>query len=368
MDITEVHASILLNVFPNLGPVRFQSLIERFGSAKGALEQGLEAWVLDPLFPADYIHQLKSCLDQAKQEAEEDYRLMVQHRVRIYMAHQGAYPRLLKHVKTAPPIIYAKGEDISVDRPSIAIVGSRRCSYYGEKMAARLSSDLASAGVGVVSGLARGIDTHAHRAAIKSNGKTWAVVGCGLSVVYPPENRTLAEEIAETGAVISEFPMKTTPFPANFPRRNRIIAGLTLGTVVVEGCETSGALITARLAAEEGRDVFAIPGPVTSALSTAPHRLLRMGAKMVESAADILEEFAKEDRDKLLTQFVPSQTSPLTRDLHQSILSLIGEEPLPRELVMERFATGTPDMPAVLLEMELMGLIKSVPGGMIIKN
>jgi len=200
-------------------------------------------------------------------------------------------------------------------------------------MALRLAVDLAEAGVTTVSGLARGIDTHVHKATLEAGGKTWAVVGCGLSRVYPPENRGLAELIEKSGAVVSEFPMDTRPFPANFPRRNRVIAGLSLGTVVVEGSDKSGSLITARLAAEEGRDVFAVPGSVNSVLSAAPHRLLQMGAVMVQSSGDILAEIGQGARGREETRGAAGREVPET---YRPVLALLSEDPILKELLADR--------------------------------
>jgi DNA processing protein len=363
VSIDEVHATLVLNSLKEVGPARFQALIKLFGSARAALHEGVFRWKEVPFFDADLLERLEHELDQAKKWAHTEWERVQKAGIRLYLWQEGPYPRLLREIFHAPPLIYAMGEDISLERPAAALVGSRRCSYYGEKMARQLSSELSQAGVTTVSGLARGIDTHVHQATIESGGKTWAVVGCGLSNVYPPENRKLAKAIANAGAVISEFPMETLPFPANFPRRNRIIAGLSLGTVVIEGGDKSGSLITARLAAEEGRDVFAVPGPVTSSLSAAPLRLLQMGAAMVQSAEDILRELG-------LSSDINSSEERVAavEEAYRPILEILSEEPLPRELLAERLQKEPNQLSSLLLEMELKGLVRSVPGGAVIKT
>ena len=210
--------------------------------------------------------------------------------IRIITCADPEYPPLLQHIPDPPPVLYVKGVLSGTD-VSVAVVGSRNASRYGISMARRLSRDLAARGLPIVSGMARGVDTAAHEGALSGGGRTFAVLGCGLGIVYPPENQRLYHQIIETGAVISEFPVLEEPNAYNFPARNRIIAGMTLGTIVVEAAKRSGSLITARLAAEQGREVFAVPGSVDSARSVGVHNLLKQGAKLVAGADDVIEEF-----------------------------------------------------------------------------
>lgn len=200
------------------------------------------------------------------------------------------YPARLKNIYSPPVDLYIKGEFLPEDEIAVALVGSRKASQYGLELSEKLAYDLATRGITVVSGLARGIDSAAHRGALKAKGRTIAVFGCGIDYIYPPENKLLAEQIQERGALISEFPDKLSPKPYNFPRRNRIISGLSLGVVVIEAARTSGALITANFALEQGREVFAVPGKVNSDTSEGVHRLLKEGAKLVETVDDIIEE------------------------------------------------------------------------------
>jgi DNA processing protein len=255
------------------------------------------------------------------------------------------------------------------DPPAVALVGSRKCSYYGEKVARRLSADLAEAGISTVSGFARGIDSHVHDETLVHGGRTWAVLGSGLSVLYPSENKRLAERIEASGALISEFPMKTTPFPANFPRRNRIIAGLSQGTVVIEGQIKSGALITARLAADAGREVYAVPGPITSALSAGPHYLLHMGAKMVTNVDDILEEIpGLADVSHQGSGGAPGENNPGLTEEENRLLLFLGDVPVNKDVLALKIKKDPRDLAAVLLEMELRGLVRLLPGGAIVRK
>jgi DNA processing protein len=302
-------------------------------------------------------------------QIDKELEVLKSRRINVFLKHCGNYPFRLKQTHNAPPIIYAMGEGLLDGPPAVGIVGSRRSSFYGEKMARRLAEELAEIGVVTISGLARGIDTCVHSASLKAGGQTWAVIGSGLEEVYPPENRKLANDISQCGVVLSEFPIFMKPHPSNFPRRNRIISGLSLGVVVVEGSDKSGALITARLAAEEGRDVFAVPGPVTSTLSAAPHRLLRLGAKMVESAADIVEEFGEAEKEKLSqskTSFSNEKVIGMAGS-HNDVLRISNGQPVSKELLAEKLEMSSAAVNALLLEMELKGLIKSLAGGMVVK-
>ena len=225
-------------------------------------------------------------------DPREELALAAKHGVEILALDDPRYPAALKSLYDHPIVLYRRGAPAEADLQSIGVVGSRECTDYGRRQAARFGRELASMGVPVVSGLARGIDTAAHRGALEArDGRTIAVLGCGLLRPYPPENAALLEEICRRGAAYSEFPLRTPPEGVNFPRRNRIIAGLCLGVLVAEAGETSGALLTADWAVEQGREVFCLPGSVENPLSRGCHRLIRQGAKLVETPADILEEF-----------------------------------------------------------------------------
>lgn len=367
MSVQEQQATLLLNAIPEIGPARFQSLIKEFGSSAAALAAGVKSWAHIPLFEPKTIVDIETNLAESSRHAERDWAVVQSTGTRLYFLHMGVYPELLSKITYPPPVLYVQGDDMIGNAVAIALVGSRRCSYYGEKMAKQIAAELAEAGITTVSGLARGIDTFVHTATLDAGGRTWAVIGSGLSHVYPPENKVLAARIEKAGSLISEFPMATTPFPSHFPRRNRIIAGLTRGTVVIEGGEKSGSLITARLAAEEGRDVFAVPGPATSILSVAPNRLLKSGAALVQSADDILAEIGLERKSGTpILEF--EQEQKLWPEPYRILLDLLGTEPVPKDYLARRLNKDASQLSSLLLEMELKGLIRSVSGGGVLKT
>jgi DNA processing protein len=269
-------------------------LLARFGSARAAVGAGWEGWrEKEPELagrleaPARGRPGTERCLAVGEQLLSAAARLGA---YLVTLGEEG-YPALLPHTSAPPPVLWVRGELRYEDWRSVAIVGTRRASAYGRCQGERLAGEAAREGLTVVSGLARGVDAAAHRGALAAGGRTVAVFGCGLDRVYPPEHAGLAAEIAQQGALVSEFPPGVAPNPEHFPRRNRIIAGLCLGTVVVEAGERSGAMNTAVQALEAGRDVFAVPGDVGRPGSTGPHHLLREGAKLAECGADLVEEF-----------------------------------------------------------------------------
>lgn len=267
------------------------------------------------------------------------------------------YPRLLMEIPDAPPYLYLLGE-LTGSETSVAIVGSRRASQYGLCTATRLARDLAAQGVTVVSGMARGIDTAAHWGALKGGGRSVAVLGCGIDVIYPPENGALRQALAEGGAVLSEFPMGTAPLAENFPRRNRIISALSRGVLVVEAGEASGSLITARFALEQGREVFAVPGNVTMSGSRGVNGLIKEGAKLVERVEDILEELRIEPRPGLLPHPPAFALTPQEAELY----SLICQGPLQIDDLIVQSALTAGEVSATLLRLELKGAIVQLPG------
>ncbi len=284
----ETISLIHFNLMKGVGLKTVQVLRDVFGSAERALQATSdELRKIDGISPAmcDLLIQ-KPVLYPIERELE----LIKEYGCRVLTLYDDTYPSYLKEIDTPPLVLYVKGELMPGDSLSISIVGSRQARDYGRKVSYRLSYQLAQLGLTVVSGFAQGIDTSAHRGALEAGGRTIAVMGNGLSLIYPAANRSLAEKIETSGALISEFPIKVKPKPRNFPRRNRIISGLTLGTVVVEASNQSGALITARLASEQGREVFAVPGEIFSELSTGTHKLINNGAKLIGTVDDLLNE------------------------------------------------------------------------------
>lgn len=293
----------------------------------------------------------------------------------VPLTHPG-YPRLLAEIHDPPPLLQVMGA-LDPDAAMVAVVGSRKATAYGLKNAAHLAGELAGSGFTVVSGLARGIDTAAHGGALSANGRTIAVLGCGLATVYPPGNRRLAEAITRAGAVISEFHYDTPPEAHHFPMRNRIISGLCLGTVVVEASLKSGSLITARCAADQNREVFAVPGHIRASQSAGTHRLIREGAKLVAAATDITEEFAAH-------VLGPSRSAPTGRDLSHSgaesaapprapskfpldqeeisVLKVLDLYPSHIDDILQTVPMGAGRLSAVLLSLELKGAVERSPG------
>lgn len=362
----EYHAVALLNALPSMGPRRINLLIERYKSIDEAVRQKND-WGTDSLIEPEVLEKIEGAWESARRQADLDHEFLIRNKVHVYLAHQGPYPDLLRQTSAPPPIIYAMGQGLDGVAPRVALVGSRRCTYYGERVAKQLTTDLVSAGVATISGLARGIDTHVHRATLDVEGQTWAVIGSGLAKIYPPENRSLADRIQQSGSVISEFPVHQDPLPQNFPRRNRVIAGLSLATVLIEGGATSGALITARLAAEEGRDVFAVPNPITSPLSVAPHRMLKEGAGLVESVEDILQELGLQTSGLSGPQAVNGEPLKIPQP-YIDVLSLVGGDIIHRDRLAERLKMQASAASSLLVEMEIKGLIKIAAGGFISKS
>lgn len=282
------------------------------------------------------------------------------------------YPQSLLSIADPPVLLYAKGRPAFLNMPAVAIVGSRNASAQGMLNADRFAQNLSEAGLTVVSGLALGIDTGAHTGAIKSAqqgcaGSSIAVIGTGLDIVYPAANRALAHQIAEVGCIISEYPLGTPAIAHNFPRRNRIISGLSLGVLVVEAAAQSGSLITARSALEQGREVFAIPGSIHSPLAKGCHQLIRQGAKLVESAQDILEELRWQSKDSKSTHSsgVQIAASNLSDPKLQSLLENMGHEALSVDQLIVRTGLPVSSVQAALLNLELQGQIETLPGGQI---
>ncbi len=268
------------------------------------------------------------------------------------------YPDRLRRIYDPPPLIYVRG-DLRSAEPAVAVVGSRRATATGRIVTERLAAGLAASGVTVVSGLARGIDAVAHRAALDAGGRTIAVLGCGLDVIYPPEHSGLMEAITQQGCIITEFPLGTPPLRHHFPQRNRIIAGLTLGVVVVEGDERSGALSTAGYALDEGREVMAVPGSVLNPLSRAPNGLLRQGATLVESAEDVLAAVGLPlpSRQTVQASGITPPEGP-----QAVVWQAVRTEPTHIDQVAQEAGLPVAEVAALLMELEIRGLVRQVPG------
>jgi DNA processing protein len=278
------------------------------------------------------------------------------------------YPQSLRWISEPPPVLYIRGTFRPEDQLALAVVGSRKPSPYGQLMAQRLSAELAQYGFTVVSGLARGIDSLAHQGALQGGGRTIAVLGSGINVVYPPEHRRLYEAISTQGAVMSEFPFDTKPDRWNFPRRNRIISGLTLGTLVVEASDQSGSLHTARHALEQGREVFAVPGRIDVSSSRGTNNLIKRGAKLVEGIEDILEELPEAVRLAVRqrgTAPVPTDAAPMSMALtadEARVLALILPEETHIEAIIQTSQLPAQVVASILVRLELQGVVRQFPG------
>ena len=284
---------------------------------------------------------------------------------KILTLNDTDYPALLLEIPDPPPCLYVYGR-LSATKKNISMVGSRNATHYGTDTTQRLSHDLASLGMTIVSGMARGIDTAAHEGALMAQGSTIAVLGSGLERIYPKENETLFHRIAETGAVISEFQLHAEPEAHHFPLRNRVISGLSLGTVIVEATLRSGSLITARLAAEQNREVFAVPGSVNSFKSTGTHTLIKQGAKLVEQAGDIMEEIGHwmdpPETVNLNSAAVPNATETLLSPLETSVLQALEHYPLHIDDLIRKLSMEPSDLSGILLRLELKGVVRQDPG------
>lgn len=300
---------------------------------------------------------------QDGQALEKELSFVEKEGIRIVTLLDGAYPKRLKEIADPPPVLYIKGTLLPEDEVALGVVGTRRATEYGRSSARNLSQALAQCGVTVISGLAEGIDAASHEGALQGGGRTIAVLGHGLQWLYPPFHRELAHRVAASGALVSEFPMGQGPQKENFPRRNRIIAGLGLGVLVVEAPLRSGAMITARMALEEGREVFALPGPITSEQSQGTHRLIQQGAKLVGDVRDILEEIAP--------QLEPEKEKVGVCAIHRGDLSaeewqVFEQIPVAGQAAVDRLA-GATHLPVgkllpILTTLEMKGLVAQMPG------
>ncbi|MDR3541096.1 MAG: DNA-processing protein DprA [Desulfosporosinus sp.] len=285
--------------------------------------------------------------------------------IKLITPDETNYPCLLAELADAPPLLYYRGQ-LRGDAEVLAFVGSRQATTYGKSAARVLARDAAAKGIVIVSGLARGIDTAAHQGALDSSGMTWAFLGCGLDQVYPPENRRLAEDILERGALISEFTPGTPPNANHFPARNRLISGCSSGVVVVEAAEKSGALITVDFALEQGREVFAVPGPIFSPVSRGPHHLIRQGAKIVEGIEDICNELPARSkhvsRVSCNKELLPKETEFLEGTEHLSILQQLSDMPLHIDQITMHSTLPAAVVSLALLELQLGGKVTQLPG------
>ena len=362
-----------------IGPVTFTKIIRYFHSVDRALGASVsELTRVDGVGP---VTAEKIAVTRNKFDAKTELELAEKLGVWIISLDDARYPPVLKRIYDPPPVLYVKGTLTKSDNLCVAIVGCRRCSLYGQEQASRLAHFLASAGFTICSGMARGIDTAAHQGALSANGRTIAVQGCGLANIFPPENKKLFELISQSGACISELPLRYEPLAENFPPRNRIIAGLALGTIVVEADVRSGALITARAALENNREVMAVPGKVDSPVSKGTHQLIKNGAKLVESVDDVIEslgyigEQLQSHVAAASARAADEMDAPLfdadklnLRGSERTIYDCLGKDPLHIEQIISQSDLSAGDVSAALVALQLKGLIKQLPGSMFLRR
>lgn len=354
-DIEEKALWVSLNSIYGLGSQAFIQLLKAFGSPAAIYEATLSQ--LKEVVPEKLALEIQQGVNE--QVVNDTIAWLSKENNYVVTLADPAYPKSLLEINDPPPLLYAKGDLALLNMPGIAIVGSRNASVQGEKNAEAFAADLSQHGLCINSGMALGIDGAAHRGALRVNGNTIAVVGTGLDIVYPAKHRDLAHQIVEHGLIISEFALGTPSKPQNFPKRNRIISGLSLGCLVVEANLQSGSQITARLAAEQGREVFAIPGSIHSPMSKGYHQLIKQGAKLVDCIQDILDELDIEKNIQSLPIVHKSEES----FKNNTLLDFLGFEPMSLESIVVLSGLTVSEVSSMLMLLELEGSIASLPGG-----
>ena len=347
-----------LSSIPGVGRVTFRKLVALFGSPERAL-----------FASPDDLRKIGGLSDKIaaaigsfpwQEHAQREIAKAAETNVAIVTADNPAYPESLRNTSDRPPYLYVKGALQSEDGNAIAIVGTRRPTHYGITVTRRIAAELSTAGFTIVSGMARGIDTQAHRGAIAAQGRTIAVLGCGIDVAYPPENKGLMEEISRSGAVVTENPFGTQPESGYFPSRNRIISGLSRGTVIIEAAEDSGSLITAKYALEQGRKLYAVPGNIGSLTSKGTNSLIKQGATLVEGVDDILRDLGMQKPAK--GQAISARPLPALTPEETTVLGCITNEPKHIDIIMNESRAHAGKLGSVLINLELKGLAKQLPG------
>jgi DNA processing protein len=348
---------VLLSMVEGIGPRWLAILTEIFGCPKGVWEASEKELNSVPRLPQKTIASLLA--KRSSLDPEREIQKLNEAGIKTVFIDEDSYPESLREIYDPPKILYIRGVLEILQMPMLAIVGARKASFYGMSVAEKISGELVSAGLCVVSGLARGIDTAAHKGALKASGKTVAVLGCGVDVIYPLENKKLMQEVINSGVVISEYPPGTPPRGGNFPQRNRIISGLSKGVLIVEAAEKSGSLITADFALEQGREVFAVPGQVTNPLNKGAHRLIKQGAVLVEEAADILQEIGL----SLIAQdCLPNKLLENLTEKEKKVYNNISDVPVNSEIIIDQTGLKASETLSILFLLEMNGMIRQLPG------
>jgi DNA processing protein len=356
---------LALHLIPGLGNIAFKNLLQRFGRPEDVFSA-----TMSDLMEVDGMRNevaRKIVAREYTSDPEKVLRALTRSGARLVTFEDTAYPPPLREIYDPPMVLYVKGQELPHKNTFIAMVGSRNPTSYGLKTAEKIGQGLARRGLGVVSGMARGIDSAAHWGCLGGRGFTVAVLGTGIDIVYPASNKRLFESIIGKGTALSEFPLGTPPEPKNFPIRNRLISGLSRGVVVVEATMRSGSLITASIALEQGREVFAVPGSVHSFKSTGCHFLIKQGAKLVESSDDILDELGMNYPFAPKTDTFKQETFPPMDDSERAIYEILGDYPLHIDQIAQEGDMKAGEVSSILTRMELKGIIRQLPGKMFVR-
>ncbi len=357
---------LALKLVPGVGAKTFFRLLDRFGSPENVLRAPRKAFAGIRGVGEKVIENIVS--RNFERDPEKELKEIEKKGVKLVCFNDPDYPKNLVTIHDPPPVLFVKGTLSVRDVISVAVVGSRAASYHGMEFTRRLCADLAGYGMVVVSGFARGIDTAAHTGCIEGGGRTLAILGCGLDIDYPRQNRKLRKKVVNNGALVTEFPLGTEPEARNFPARNRIISGISLGVVVVEAGKRSGSLITARLALEQNREVFAVPGSVTNYRSLGPNWLIKQGAKLVEKADDVVEELAPMligamgRREPAEDKNGANRMDSSLTEQEAKILDLLQGEPVLLDEMVRILNVEVDALAVILSKLELKGLVKQLPG------
>jgi DNA processing protein len=356
---------LALHLIPGLGNIAFKNLLDHFGDPEEVFTAGLS-----DLMAVDGVRQKVARNIIGREYTADPETILKQveeHKARILLYSDPAYPRTLRQIHDPPMVLYVKGKEIPHNLSHIAIVGSRNPTPYGLKAAEKIGQGLARRGLSVVSGMARGIDSAAHWGCLNGQGFTVAVIGTGIDRLYPASNKKLFQQMTHKGAVISEFPLGTPPEPKNFPIRNRIISGLSIGVVVVEATKKSGSLITASLALEQGREVFAVPGSINSFKSVGCHFLIKQGAGLIENSDDIMDQLGLNYPNAPKKDTLRETPLPPMEASEETIYNMIGDYPTHIDQIAKQSNLGPSHVSSVLLRMELKGMITQLPGKMFVR-
>ncbi|MGB9721316.1 MAG: DNA-processing protein DprA [bacterium] len=350
---------VLLLSIEKLTESRLFTLLEKFRNPGNIIRAGFTE--LSALTGNDIAHRI--CSLKINDEIKRKWEILEKYEIKAIPYYTDEYPHWLKNIEHFPPVIFVRGMVIPEDEVAIGVVGTRGATVYGKAIAEDFAREFAQAGVCVVSGMARGIDTSAHWGALKNNGRTIAVLGCGVDIVYPPENRTLLNEILKNGAVISEFNIQTPPLAQHFPKRNRIIAGLSRAIVAIEAKEKSGVMNTVEWALKQNKEIYAIPGNIYSKTSIGTNRLIKDGATPVTSASEVLEylgiKFTKKER---------TIKEVILKDEEKKVWDGLSFEPTYLDELKEKIDMSTAEILKILLDLEIKGFVKQLPGMMFVKN